>query len=395
MQLDLFNSEPDKEVKPKSGVIKIVSKEKPLSKNQQAFNRLTTKIANLKKEIDKVNEKLHLLQSMYEKEVRPEVATLGRVKIEMAHLLHEKRKKFKLAKNIKNRLDDLIYNLLDDAFYAVEPSDKDKALYSFYNDVSFEEEEDRHQVDMSEMFADMLYQQTGFKIDPSVLNDKNPDFEKIQALFEEQMRGRAEEDKGKFRSKKSQHAIDKEAKEKQKEALKQKSIRSIYLSLAKILHPDTETDENVKCEKEEYMKRVTVAYNDKNLPDLLELEMQWVHKHENQLNNTPEQTLKHYNELLKEQEENLKEDLYFITQNPAFSTVAHLSNAPLSMAIQTLKAERKSYKKTHENYAKHNAILAQEDNSRAAILNCINTFSESDEDVLDDFMMQMERSGRF
>ena len=395
MQLDLFNAEPDKEVKATNGIIKIVSKEKPLSKNQQAFNRLTTEIANLKKEIDEVNERLRFLQNLYEKEVRPEIVILGRVKIEMAHLLHEKRTKVKLAKNIKNRLDELIFDLLDDAFYAVEPSDKDKELYSFYTDVSFDEEMDREQTDMSEMFADMLFQQTGFKIDPSVLNEKNQKKKKIQALFEEQLKEKTENSKEKPGRKKSQRTIDKEAKEKQKEALKQKSIRSIYLSLAKILHPDTETDENVKCEKEEYMKRVTVAYNDKNLPDLLELEMQWVHKHENQLNNTPEQTLKLYNELLKEQEENLKEDLYFITQNPAFSTVAHLSNAPLSMAIQTLKAERKSYKKTHENYAKHNAILAQEDNSRAAILNCINTFSESDEDVLDDFMMQMERSGRF
>lgn len=269
MQLDLFNfnAEPDKEVKAKNGIIKIVSKEKPLRKNQQAFNRLTTKIANLKKEIDEMNEKLRFLQNLYEKEVRPEIVILGRVKIEMAHLLHEKRTKAKLAKNIKNRLDELIFDLLDDAFYAVEPSDKDKELYSFYTDVSFHEEMDRQQTDMSEMFADMLFQQTGFKIDPSVLNDKNPDFEKIQALFEEQLKEKTENSKEKPGRKKSQRTIDKEVKEKQKEELKQKSIRSIYLSLAKILHPDTEPDENTKAEKEEYMKQVTVAYNNKTSPN--------------------------------------------------------------------------------------------------------------------------------
>ncbi|MFT4019049.1 MAG: hypothetical protein QM668_18950 [Agriterribacter sp.] len=228
----------------------------------------------------------------------------------MAHLLHEKREKVKLSKTDKTYLNDLILNLFDDAFYAVEPTDKDKALYSQYNDVSFDEEVESQQAGMAEIFTDLLYQQTGLKIDPSILNEKNPDFEKIQAHFEEQLNKNTGTDKKKDKKKKNQRTIDKEIKEKQKETLKQKSIRSIFLSLAKILHPDTETDENAKAEKEEYMKRVTVAYNNRNLPELLELEMQWVHKHENQLADTPEETLKLYNELLKEQAENLEDDLY-------------------------------------------------------------------------------------
>ncbi|MBX2924447.1 MAG: J domain-containing protein [Chitinophagaceae bacterium] len=389
MQTKLFNIEPNKAVQANNSITKIVSKGKPLSKNQQAFNRLTKKIANLKKQIEEENEKLRTLQIVFEKEVRSEVIKLGHAKIEMAHLLHEKRKKAKLAKADRNQLDDLIYELLDDAFHVISPSDKDKALFNTYNDVSFEEEVERQQAGMSEMLADMFYQQTGLKIDPSVLNDKNPDLEKIQAHLEERLNEQTRTDKKKSNKKKSQRTIDKEAREKQKEALKQKSIRSIYLSLAKILHPDTETDENTKAEKEEYMKRVTVAYNNRSLPELLELEMQWVHKHENQLADTPEQTLELYNDLLKEQVESLEDDLYAVGENPAFSNVFHLCGMPLTWATQALNREKKSYISTCKKYTKYNKMLLRETNSRDVILDCIDDFLTFDrDDDFDDFFLE-------
>ncbi|MCC6288467.1 MAG: hypothetical protein IT249_11330 [Chitinophagaceae bacterium] len=385
MQASLFDSYPVDSTKIKRGIVRITGKGKPLSKSQQAFNRLTARIAALKKEIEKANENLRGLQNVYEKEVRPEITTLGRSKIEMAHLLHEKRAKVKLTKNMKSDLDDLIYELLDDAFYAVEPSDNDKTLYNLYNDVSFEEEAKQQQADMSEMFADILFQQTGFTIDPAMLNNGLPDFEKIQAHFEEQLKEREKAGKGKSTRKKNQRTSDKEAREKQKEELKQKSIRSIYLSLAKILHPDTETDENIRVEKEEYMKQVTAAYNNKNLPELLELEIQWVNKYDNQLADTPENTLQLYNELLKDQVESLKDELYFMAQNPAYSNIIHLSKVPLNWAMQELSKEKKSYKKAHKEFVKYNKKLQKEANSKIVILECIDIFLQKEEDDFDDW----------
>jgi hypothetical protein len=328
---------------------------------------------------------------MYNKEVVPEINILGKIKIEMAHLLHEKRKNIKLSKADKTRLDNFIFDLLDDAFHVVVPTEKDKKLFATYNDLSYEDEINRQQVNRSEMFADMLYRQTGIKIDPAMLNENHPDFEKAQADLDAQLKEMEErnESKRKTKRKKSKQAIDKEAKEKQKEELKQKSIRSIYLSLAKMLHPDTETDHNIRIEKEEYMKQVTAAYNDKNLSELLTLEMQWVHKHENQLVNTPEETLKLYNELLKEQIENLKEELFFVTQNPAYNAVAHLSMRPLNMAVKMVNDEKKEYMATHKNYTGHNSKLKREENIRAAILNCLDSLEEPDEDDLNDYLMQM------
>lgn len=48
-------------------------------------------------------------------------------------------------------------------------------------------------------------------------------------------------------------------------------IRALYLLLARALHPDKETDENLRSEKTRWMQKVTKAYGDKNLADLLDI----------------------------------------------------------------------------------------------------------------------------
>lgn len=48
-------------------------------------------------------------------------------------------------------------------------------------------------------------------------------------------------------------------------------IRALYLLLARALHPDKETDENQRTEKTKWMQKVTKAYGEKNLAELLDI----------------------------------------------------------------------------------------------------------------------------
>ena len=50
--------------------------------------------------------------------------------------------------------------------------------------------------------------------------------------------------------KKTKKQLEAEEISKIQEELKNKNLRSVYLSLAKILHPDSETDPDLKAEKE-------------------------------------------------------------------------------------------------------------------------------------------------
>lgn len=55
-----------------------------------------------------------------------------------------------------------------------------------------------------------------------------------------------------------------------------KSIRGIYLELVKELHPDKEADETQRLLKEERMKQLTKAYQEKDLASLLRMQINWL-----------------------------------------------------------------------------------------------------------------------
>ena len=125
--------------------------------------------------------------------------------------------------------------------------------------------------------------------------------------------------------------LQKELAQKEKENLKNKSLKSIYINLAKLLHPDTETDEETKLFKEEIMKKITIAYNNKDIFTLLKLEMEWIKKEEKNLNNIPTSTIKLYNEILLEQIKELENNIENLNINMYVSKIIsdesiHISN---------------------------------------------------------------------
>lgn len=371
-----------------------------LNKNQKLFNTLTSKISSLKNNLKELSENLPLLQKIYDKEVHPQVVLLGERKIKLAHLLHKKRQPIKFSNHINDALDDLILDLLDDAFYVLEPSEEDKSLYSFYNFQPYDEVVAEQMYNAAEMFSQMFHEHTGIKIDPSELNTEDPE-ELARKLSDLGKQYEASKDNTKSKPtrgrKKSQKTIDKETREKQKEELKQKSLRSIYLSLAKILHPDTEPDEKLRKEKEEFMKQVTVAYNNKNLAQLLELEIQWVNQFENQLHQTPDNVLELYNDLLKEQIKDLQMELDLSHNNPAFSNISHVSFLKMEQAILRLNMDKKNYIASYTSFDKPIADLEKGNRDKSTIRDCLEHFYQEEDEMPDfqEILMQMDRRGRY
>jgi hypothetical protein len=354
-----------------------------ISKEQQSFNRLTARIKSLQEKIKKDTDFLTLLSSYYHKKVTPEVVKLGEEKIKLSHLLHEKRKAEKLSVHLNGKLDVLIFQLLDDAFSVIEPDEKTKELFTRYNGASYEEEMDAQEDNMAELFSSMFFEQTGIKIDPEELKKDHPDFEKLDENIKKQLNNGSQKNQ-----RKTKKQLEKEAIEKQKEEIKNKSLRTIYLSLARILHPDRELDENLRIEKEEYMKIVTAAYNNKDLMELLRLEILWVNNHEKSLKNTPVDTLKIYIQLLKDQVKDLEYESLMLVENPAYSNVAGYLSLNQSGAFASIDHSRQGYIATHNKYA--DAIIALEKNNRnrSVIVKCIEDFYEGVDDDFPDFFSE-------
>ena len=88
-----------------------------------------------------------------------------------------------------------------------------------------------------------------------------------------------------------------------------KSIQDIYRKLATALHPDRETDPAERERKTALMQKVNVAYGNKDLLQLLELQLQVEQIDQAHVNNIAEDRLKHYNKILKDQLQQLQHEV--------------------------------------------------------------------------------------
>jgi hypothetical protein len=342
----------------------------PLSKEQQNFNRIVRRIEKLQKQILNETDKLEQLNYLYNVEVYPSVLESGRLKIQLCHLLHKKRQVIKLSAGQNKKLDELLFDFLDDAFSVVEPDDATKELYSKYSNFSYAEELSNQEQATKEDFRDMLYNRFGLDLDPSLLTD-NPDFEKIAEELKKQWE---QKESGKKAKPKTKKQLAKEELEKQKAALKNRSLRSIYVALAKILHPDTEQNEALKIEKEEMMKMVTVAYESKDLMRLLQLETLWMRKHDENINNLDASTLNAYIHLLMDQANELELELQMLYMNPAYSAVLAFGRQDIQSASREIKYEGISYKEINKKMQSDIQQLEIGKKTNATVVGCIRDY---------------------
>ena len=286
----------------KDKVLKIkATGQKVLSKNQQLFNSLTKRIEFLEKDIVLEEKRLTRLLQVYSKKVQPFEKSIAQTRLDLAMTIDKATLTNKFTKNQLFNIGETIVQLCDDAFTEIEPNAEQEAMYDKWADIPLKEEMEMDMSETRDVFSTLINDLFGVNID---LEGFEPDPENFQDL-EEKIRAQMEEARQNQQQqrprKKTKKQQEKEDALKAEEELKTKSIRSIYITLAKILHPDTETDDEKKLEKEELMKKVTVAYDQKDLTTLLKLEMEWVHKTSEHLEKLTEDKLKIYISTLKQQ----------------------------------------------------------------------------------------------
>jgi len=89
-----------------------------------------------------------------------------------------------------------------------------------------------------------------------------------------------------------------------------RSLREIYRKLASALHPDRETDPVQREAKTAQMQRVNQAYASKDLLSLLQLQLDIEQIDTHHVATASDQRLKHYNKVLSEQLEELKDEVH-------------------------------------------------------------------------------------
>lgn len=346
-----------------------------ISKEQNIFNKLVTRINGIKSRIDSESIKMETLSKLYQSKIPGLAVEMGKLKIQLAKLLHQKRAGIKLSNPQNEKLDSIIYDFLSDAFSVIQPNEEEKSIYDYYALESYDDEKKSQQEYEKTLISQMFYEQFGVNLNPAIFNE-NPDFEKLESELKKQIEEQIAKDQNKHTRapKKSKKQVEKEALEKEKENIKNKSLRSIYLALVKLLHPDTVQDEALKKEKEETMKQVVLAYEKKDLLQLLQLEMQWLRTHEDVLNNADNKTLQAYIELLKEQAEQLEVELDMLYMNPAYALVNDYRFETEHYARKDINRRANSYKQQSIDFAKDIHELQSAAHPTAIIKRCIDMY---------------------
>ena len=295
----------------------------PLNKSQKTFNRLIRQVEQLQKKIELQQKHLDELFHYYGQRLRPlEVEVCKRQTTLIKRLFQLSQSVKRLTEKHVFGLEQALKNLLSDILAVTERPEDDEmeAIFKMINGKTYNEiwedelEEMKDQLNYFARINDMDVNLDWFHKDM----DEDAIMEK---MFDEakRLRGQKDEREAKeARKYRTKRQIKKEQLEKETEELKNRSLSEIYKQLAKVLHPDLEPDPERKKEKEALMKKLTVAYKEKNLHALLLLELEWIHKEEGELEKLTELKLNSYNEMLKTQIIELENELYAMRKHPRY-----------------------------------------------------------------------------
>ncbi|MCI0506596.1 MAG: J domain-containing protein [Gammaproteobacteria bacterium] len=310
----------------------------PLSKSQKQFNTLSRKVEKLKAELtawqqdvvpyhQKVSHEYTTLRKTYN-DYRAKLVQLFDSACNHNSVNKQERKK------LKQLIADITSELMEEA-----PTDALKALHDKYSDVRFDTKTELTGDLMKSVFEDMF----GIEIDDDVNVDSPGELgahieEKLREYSEHsQKQGELHGHNGKRRKQTARQA----AKEQQRQAEQQdirKSLQDVYRKLASALHPDREPDAGERERKTRLMQRANIAYNKRDLLQLLALQLETEQIDLAHINTISDNRLQHYIKILKEQcrelQEAITETLFAFGPEFAFSDYGKMSPKKVMTGMQ-------------------------------------------------------------
>jgi hypothetical protein len=290
---------------------------------QLEFNRLTRRIDTLKRKAVKERERLEELLHRFGAVVAPVDAELARRRLELARALSDAHARWPQPKPRTANLRHLILTLLQEAFEVAAPDQAATALYDQWIDLGDREEEDHSRAAIRKLLRDEFRAEFGFDADIDDDGDHSrAGFERFRRKMGEQFRRAQAEQPQQPRGARSSRVLGRRRREAEQGDVRLKSIRAVYLSLAKILHPDTNIEPAERSHREHDMKRATEAYRQEDLLALLELERRWGMRDHDALRGLGDDVLTVYIASLRRRVRSLEHELREQIFDPRYARIA-------------------------------------------------------------------------
>ena len=283
-----------------------------ISKKQQRFNKLVKEAARLKEAVRAWSQALpEIHRGIAEHErlltgYRAVIAELVRL-FDQAypHRSLTKRERAYLRRILCDTARELLEGRADD-------SEELKEIYNRHSQRDFDAEVAGEDAAQARMMRAMLEQQFGFDFGGAEIRSvgelEEATLSQIDELSREAERpSRAAERQA--RRKKSARQAAAEVRRETERVQVGKALQEVYRKLAIALHPDREPDPEERARKTLLMQQINVAYEAKDLLQLLELQLRFEQIDEGQISGLADERLDRYNLLLAEQVGQLKEEL--------------------------------------------------------------------------------------
>ncbi|MCY7350095.1 MAG: hypothetical protein LH606_05445 [Cytophagaceae bacterium] len=320
-----------------------------LSKAQRAFNRFVKRIQALEQDIKNHQQWKSVAHQRAQQEIVPLEQQLADQRVVLVKLLDRQHgvKFFRAAE--RKRLAELI---LEQCYDLIEQFGHQelKPIFEKYQGQDFDEANTEADVEIGQAMKDVFAQMFGIEMADDV-DVSSP--EKLQAYLAQKMaeqQAQAEEahheaEQRRASRKKTPKQLAAEERRKTEEKHLSLAVRKVYMDLVKTFHPDREPDEAERQRKTEIMQRVTAAYNDDNLFELLKLQLEFERVDPDHLETLADDQLKAYNKLLKSRVDELEAELFGLRGGTGFGDFeSRFVGSPAKMdwsfgqAVKQLKA---------------------------------------------------------
>lgn len=287
----------------------------PLGKSQQRFNRLMKKAAQLKGALASwTTSHAVIYRGIAEHErLRREHQT---ALIELVCVLDRAfASERSFAKRQRMLLRDLICDLARGVLDDMEPPGHPevKAIYNRYTHGDYDAELAEARTQQTRAATAMVEDELGLDFDGEEIGSVEELAARARAKLDEraqeEARAREQAEARRARRKKTPRQVETAAKAEAERAQVAKSLQEIYRKLARALHPDHEPDAAERARKTLLMQQVNVAYEAKDLLQLLELQLRFEHVDQAHINMLAEDRLRHFNQLLAEQVRELEREV--------------------------------------------------------------------------------------
>jgi hypothetical protein len=308
--------------------------ERPLSKEERAFNRAVAKVQALRARFDEEKRRLDRALMFQATELRPRLERVTALRTVLVRgfvpFLDDRRLKPAQKKTLRAILKEQI----EEIFSHVRSPDADlKALFERLHGIGYAE---AMQGELEEARSGMaaIFDELGVNVDVPELHPdmSEEDLAAAAARLADGMR-RAEQQRTSQAAphQKTKRERREEERARRFEQLRKDNIGAVYKRLAKVLHPDLEADPVEREKKSRVMQEVTAAYARADLHALLCLELEWIEGAGLDAARLGAEKLRAHVELLKEQASELEAECYQLRSHPRYAPL--IVDGPLGVPI--------------------------------------------------------------